>query len=132
MIFVTEKWYCLLNYESVDLCQPKIIKSIRLPNIDLGQKSNRDRLAKLENTFDQIIMLEKAFLKGRVQNVKDNEERDKIIKSHNLKVGRLAYQIDQIIYALLSLSNGDDIEIIEETLKLNKIYLPGKDLSGSV
>ena len=124
-------WHCLLNHESVDLYQPEIIKSVRLPNIDFEEQSNRDRLAKLENTFDQIIVLEKAFLTSRVQRVKDIEKRSKIIDSHNIEVGRLAYQIDQIIYELLSLSN-HDIEIIEEALKLNNIYLPGNDLSGSV
>jgi len=60
------------------------------------------------------------FLK-KITSVEKPKEQNDICILHNRKV------IDKVIYKLIGLSE-HDIDIIEQNLRLNEIYLPPKNL----
>ncbi|OGP13912.1 MAG: hypothetical protein A2052_00540 [Deltaproteobacteria bacterium GWA2_54_12] len=66
------------------------------------------------------------FLK-KITSVEKPKEQNDICILHNRKVDTLAYVIDKVIYKLIGLSE-HDIDIIEQNLRLNEIYLPPKNL----
>jgi predicted metal-dependent phosphoesterase TrpH len=114
-------WYCQNKLDSFDFHLPSIYNSIRFPVINQKDPKQSKLVEAIEHKFDEILVLEKQCLieSQKLEIIK----RDEYIKNHNLKICKLAYEIDHNIFDLLNLSK-EEINIIEENLKLNQIFLP--------
>ena len=115
-------WYILTKFDDCNLFSGKIIESIRLPLFHIKKPECASLIQKINAYFDQSITSENQFL---IQSGKINEKQamTKLVEEHNSKIDNISYNIDKTIYELMELSP-KEIDTIEVTLKLNKIYLP--------
>lgn len=116
-------WYLMNKYDDIDLYKPTIFKNLRFPVLNFKRPDIHEILHTIESNFDEIVNLETTFLIN-LNKVKE-DERDEYIVEHNGRVDTFSYDIDNLIYRLIGLSN-DDIVTIENNLQLNNIYLPKK------
>lgn len=120
-------WYLKNKLDNIDIFQPEVFNNLRLPVINLKHSDSSQAINEIHNSIDEIIKLESNYLvKQRKYNIKDDKQREilsKLTTEHNSKVDLIAYDIDKLIYKLLDLSE-NQINVIEENLRLNDIYLP--------
>lgn len=114
-------WYLINKFDNTDLFQPNILQKLRFPIINMGKPESAKNLREIESSFDKILKLEREYLLS-ARKFKD-EALLKFIEQHNRKVDELAYSIDLNFYSLLGFSH-DSVKVIEDNLRLNKIYIP--------
>lgn len=115
-------WYLTNKFDDIDLFQPKIFRELRFPAIDMRRPESVKIIHEIEDTFDKILSLEREFLIA-VRKCNPPEAKQHMADQHNEKVDQLAYSIDLKFYSLLDLSQ-DSAKVIEDNIRLNKIYLP--------
>jgi len=114
-------WYLSNKLDDINLYSPKVYQNIRIPkmNGDAGEISKI--VSEIEGLVDKILEREREFL-VEVQKVKASS-LIKVIDKHNSKIDDHAYDIDQAIFRMIGLSDGE-IDTIEHHLRLSDIYLP--------
>lgn len=115
-------WYLLNKFNTLDVIPPSSYNCIRIPLVFPNNPDHSSLVQKIEKLFDEIVAEEKDFLAGETK-LKNTEEHLKYIKVHNESVKKLFMQIDELIFALLGISDGEKRTIIE-SLKVNGIYVP--------
>ena len=111
-------WYCNILYDDIGLYFPEIFNKIRIPKIAKGDYLI---ISEIENIVDEILYTEKKFLVKSVNYSVDTLM--KLTTEHNETVSKLAYRIDHLIYKIIKL-NASEINLIENNIRKNKIYLP--------
>lgn len=114
-------WYLKNKHDSIDLFETDIFNNLRLPALNMKRPDTIEIINSINDNFDKIVGLETTFLLN-MKNVKKDDIMN-YFTEHNLRVDKLAYEIDRLIYKLLNLSS-NDISTIEQNLRLNEIYLP--------
>lgn len=114
-------WYTLNKFSDFNIFKANVFKSILLPRIKLNPATKKI-MESNEVKFKEIIELEKIFLINS-NKIKDLDKLSSKIDEHNKAISKLAYNIDENIYKLCNLNN-NDIEIIENYLRNNNIYIP--------
>jgi hypothetical protein len=115
-------WYLLTKFDDHNLYISSIIDSIRMPLFHVKNPECSALIENINTNFDQALKLEYVFL-VKSNKIKEKQTMAKLIDEHNAKIDVIAYNIDKCIYKLLDLAP-NEIEIIENTLKLNKLHLP--------
>jgi hypothetical protein len=115
-------WYLINKFDDTDLFDPKIFRKLRFPRIDIKRSESVQTIRQIEDTFDKILDLERDCLVA-VHKCNTVEAKQNLLTDHNTKVDELAYSIDLNLYSLLGFSQ-DSVKIIEDNIRLNKMYLP--------
>jgi hypothetical protein len=119
-------WYVFNKFGNLELLKDEIFKNIRLPILNVENPECAYKIEQIEKNFDDIRNLEKFFLRT-FNRIKETEDKIKYVDKHNSSVDPLAYSIDHLIYSLIGL-NSSEINLIEENLRLNNIYIPSLPL----
>jgi len=114
-------WYLINVYDDVDIFSPDIFNNVRLPIINIKNPTTIDLVDTINSCFDKILEHEHNFLVG-LRKINSTEIPEYAVE-HNKKIDPLAYKIDRSIYDLIGLS-AEEISTIEDSLRLNKIYIP--------
>ena len=115
-------WYLINKFDDINLWQPNILDKLRLPTINMKNPQSLETIREIEASFDKILLIENDFLIA-VRKCKDREAQNALLEQHNKKVDKLVYSIDLNFYSLLDFAQ-DSVNVIEENIKLHKIYLP--------
>lgn len=113
-------WYIKNKFGDFDFFHPKIFNSITIPSLHLSNPAEKDLITRIETDVDNIIELEKTFLKTKWETITDQID---FIIQHNEKTKTYFKEIDELIFSLLKLKE-EDILIIKENLRANNIYIP--------
>ena len=118
-------WYLQNKYGSTNFADYEIFRDLRLPIIKLNRPDLKKQISLINNTFDDIIKEERKFIAefNKAYIRKNTDARNDFVNNHNARIAKRFYTIDQSIYKLLGLSD-KEIDVIENNLKFNKIYLP--------
>ncbi len=115
-------WHLINKFDDIDLFQPKIFRELRFPVINMRRSESVKTIREIEDSFDKILKLERGYLIA-AHKCKGEEAQLDLVNQHNKKVDELAYSIDLNFYSLLGLSQ-DSVKVIEDNIRLNKIYIP--------
>ena len=115
-------WHLINKFDDIDLFQPKTFRKLRFPVINMRRPESVKTIREIEDSFDKILNLEGECLIA-VRKCKGAEAQQNLLDQHNKKVDELAYSIDLNFYSLLGLSQ-DSVKVIEDNIRLNKIYIP--------
>ena len=115
-------WHLTNKFDDIDFFRPQIFRELRFPAIDMRRPQSAKTIRGIEDSFDKILNLERDFLLA-VRKCNDPKAMQDLTDQHNKKVDQLAYCIDLKLYSLLGFSQ-DSIKVIEDNIRLNKIYLP--------
>ncbi len=121
-------WHLINKFDDINLFQPKIFRNLRFPVLNMRRPESVKTIREIEDSFDRIIGLEKDFLIA-VRKCNGKEAKQELLIQHNKKVDKLAYSIDLNLYSLLGYSQ-DDVMVIEDNVRLNKIYIPEPEFSA--
>ena len=113
-------WYVKNKFGDFDFYTPEIFNYITVPTIHNNNPTEKQLITKIETSFDNIVQLEKAFLKINWGTIKDPND---YINQHNEKTKTFFNEIDESIYSLLKLRE-EEISIIKESLRANYIFIP--------
>lgn len=113
-------WYVKNKFGDFDFYPPEIFNYITVPTIHFNNPTEKLLITKIETDVDNIIQLEKAFLKTNWETIKN---RNDYIDQHNDKTNYYFKDIDESIFCLLKLKE-EEISIIKESLRANYIYIP--------
>ena len=115
-------WYLKNKFGDLDFWSSKIFNRIDVPLLHLDNPKENDIITTIESNFDNIIELEKKFLKTDWNTVDDNGFEE-YVNQHNEKTKIYFKKIDDAIFDLLKIKE-DDKAIIKESLRANYIYIP--------
>lgn len=113
-------WYVKNKFGDLNIYLPEIFNYINVPSLHNNNVDEKNIIQKIESNVDDIIELEKAFLKTDMENIKDVID---YVNQHNEQTKKSFKEIDELIFNLLRISE-DDILIIKENLRANNIYIP--------
>ena len=118
-------WYAQNKYRSTNFADYEIFRDLRLPIIKLKRPDSQKQIRLINDTFNYIIKEERKFIAefNKAYIRKKTDAKNEFIIKHNARIAQRFYAIDQSIYNLLGLSD-NEIDVIENNLKFNKIYLP--------
>jgi len=116
--------YCINKLGTLDNFMPDIFKEALIPRININNPEKKSKIDEIERNFDKILSLEKQFCSKKFRHV-NKDIYLQVVNSHNMQVGKFAYEIDLLIYSLINLSN-NEVEVIEASLRHNRIFLPLK------
>jgi hypothetical protein len=117
-------WYLINKIDNTDLFIPEVFRKLRFPAINMRDPTSIAIIQDIENSLDNIQNLEKTFLINLSREKKDSIDAYKIlVDNHNKKVAEISYAIDMHIYKIFGFSD-DAINIVEDNLRLNNIFLP--------
>ena len=112
-------WFLKNKFNTIDLCNTSVFNSITIPKLHLKNLQEKSIVDDIEMAFDQILELEQKFLALKPSTNNDYLSQ---INSHNDETKKYFAKIDRHIYKLLNLQK-DEIQIIEENLQANYIYV---------
>jgi len=115
-------WYLINKFDDIDLFQPKIFRKLRFPVVNMRRPESLKTISEIEDSLDKILDLERECLIA-VRKCNGIEAKQDLLTQHNKRVDELAYSIDLNLYSLLGFSQ-DSIKVIEDNIRLNKIYIP--------
>ena len=113
-------WYVKNKFGDFDFYQPEIYNNITIPSLHPNNPIEKDLITKIEENVDNIIELEKTFLRTDWDAVVDFSN---YVYQHNEKTKNYFKGIDELIFRLLKLKD-EEIIIIKESLRANYIYVP--------
>ncbi|MFA6216418.1 MAG: hypothetical protein WDL87_02030 [Candidatus Omnitrophota bacterium] len=115
--------YCINTFDNLDIFMPEVFRKILIPKVDFNNPESGLKIKRIEKILDEILVFENKFCSIKCPHDL-NIYCQKVIL-HNMHIDKLAHEIDTIIYSLVNLSSSE-IEIIESSLKNNRIYLPAQ------
>lgn len=113
-------WYVKNKFGDFDFFPPKIFNYITIPTLHLNNPTEKNLITKIEENIDNIIELEKTFLKTGWEEIQKKED---YVIQHNEKTKNLFKEIDELIFSLLKLKD-EEVLIIKENLRANYIFIP--------
>lgn len=113
-------WYIKNKFGDFDFFPPEIFNYITIPTLHFNNHKEKDLITKIEADVDNIIELEKTFLKTNWETIKDKSD---YVIQHNNNTKKFFKEIDDYIFSLLRLKE-EDVLVIKENLRANYIYLP--------
>ena len=113
-------WYIKNKFGDFDFFPPEIFNYITIPSLHLGNPTEKNLIAKIEADVDNIIELERTFLKTNWRIIRDKSD---YVIQHNEKTKNYFKGIDESIYSLLRLKE-EDVMTIKENLRANYVYVP--------
>lgn len=113
-------WYIKNKFGDFDFFPPDIFNYITVPSLNTSNPAEKKLISKIETDVDNIIELEKTFLKTNWGTKKDKSD---YVIQHNNKTNKYFKEIDDFIFSLLRLKE-EDVLVIKENLRANYIYLP--------
>lgn len=113
-------WYIKNKFGEFDFLPSEIFNNISIPTLHLKNTKEIAIIKKIETDVDNIIELEKIFLKTDWKSIKDENE---YIFKHNEQTKEIFKSIDESIFSLLNLKE-EEILVIKENLRANYIYIP--------
>ena len=113
-------WYIKNKFGDFDFFPPEIFNYITIPSLHTSNPAEKDLITKIETDVDNIIELEKTFLRTNWETIKDKSD---YVIQHNNKTNKYFKEIDESIFSLLKLKE-EDVLVIKENLRANYIYLP--------
>lgn len=115
-------WFLLSKYDDINMHDPQIFRKIRLPKLNFKNPLIKSKISIIESEIESIFLIEQDFLKITLTE----ENCEEIVFNHNKSIDKHSANIDAMIFELLEI-DADIIELIENTLKANQIYLPKMD-----
>jgi hypothetical protein len=116
-------WYCINQFENLNIYKKDIITNLRLPNFS-NKPAYKNLSNEIEDNFNKILILEKEIL-NKIPKAKNVNDRTDMIDQHNKKVDLLALKIDKSFFTILGFGSSQ-VADIENDLIANKIYYPIK------
>ena len=114
-------WYVSNKLDDMNLYSPIVYQSIRIPKMNGDAREITKSVSEIEGLVDKILKLEQEFL-VEAQKVKSNRLSE-LVSDHNSNIDSHANKIDQAIFRIVRLSDGE-IDTLEQHLRLSNIYMP--------